>query len=241
MDLKRIVEETDTTAGRWFDRTVLTLIGISLVTFSIETLPNLQPGIATVLWWIEVVTVGLFSLEYVLRFSVATHRLRFVRSFFSIVDLAAILPFYLSLGAVDLRSVRAFRLLRLVRVLKLTRYGRVVPRLRRALLIMREELILFLGVALILIFLAAVGIYYFERDSQPEQFASVFHSLWWAFVTLTTVGYGDMYPITAGGRIFTVLILLVGLGLVAAPAGLFASALAQARKEEQEEADGSER
>ena len=112
-------------------------------------------------------------------------------------------------------------------------------RLRRALLIMREELILFLSVAIVLIFLAAVGIYHFEKDSQPELFASVFHSLWWAFVTLTTVGYGDMYPITLGGRIFTVLILLVGLGLVAAPAGIFASALAQARREEEADKRGS--
>ena len=239
MDLKRMVEDTDTTAGRWFDRTVIALIVLSLVTFSIETLPNLPPSMEALLWWIELVTVALFSIEYVLRLSVATHRARFARSFFSVVDLAAILPFYLSFGALDLRSVRVLRLLRLLRILKLTRYGRVMLRLRRALLIMREELILFLSVAIILIFLAAVGIYYFEKDSQPELFASVFHSLWWAFVTLTTVGYGDMYPITLGGRIFTVLILLVGLGLVAAPAGIFASALAQARREEEADKRGS--
>lgn len=79
-------------------------------------------------------------------------------------------------------------------------------------------------------YLAAAGIYYFERAAQPEQFASIFHSLWWAVVTLSTVGYGDVYPITTGGRIFTAVILIVGLGIVAAPAGLVASALSEARE-----------
>ena len=239
MDLKRLVQDTDTKAGRWFDRAVMALIVLSLVTFSVETLPNLPPDVAEILWWTEAVIVILFTIEYGLRLVVAEHRWRFARSFFGVVDLAAILPFYLSFGVVDLRAVRAFRLLRLLRILKLARYGRVMHRLRRALVIMREELILFISVAIVLIFLSAVGVYYFERESQPESFASVFHSLWWAFVTLTTVGYGDMYPITVGGRIFTVLILLVGLGLVAAPAGIFASALAQARREEDEDKGGA--
>ena len=95
------------------------------------------------------------------------------------------------------------------------------------------EFTLFLNVALILIFLSAVGIYYFEHDRQPEHFASVFHSLWWAVVTLTTVGYGDMFPITTGGRVFTFFVLFLGLGIVAVPTGLFASALAKAREEEE--------
>ena len=105
----------------------------------------------------------------------------------------------------------------------------------RAVGIVREELVLFLlNVALILIFLSAVGIYYFEHDRQPEHFASVFHSLWWAVVTLTTVGYGDMFPITTGGRVFTFFVLFLGLGIVAVPTGLFASALAKAREEEED-------
>ena len=78
--------------------------------------------------------------------------------------------------------------------------------------------------------MAAVGIYYFESDAQPEQFGSVFHCLWWGVATLTTVGYGDVYPITVGGRIFTFVILLIGLGVISVPAGLVASALAKARQ-----------
>jgi voltage-gated potassium channel len=81
-----------------------------------------------------------------------------------------------------------------------------------------------------LLYFSAVGIYYFENDAQPEKFASVFHSLWWSVATLTTVGYGDIYPVTVGGKVFTFLVLLIGLGIVSVPAGLVASALSKARQ-----------
>ena len=233
MHLKRMVEQSDTRAGRWFDAVAFALIVVSLITFSIETLPNLPPPAAAMLYWIEFATVLLFTGEYLLRLAVADSRWRFVRSFFGVLDLVAILPFYLAAG-VDLRAVRTFRLLRLLRILRLARYSDAIRRLRRAVGIVREELILFLNVALILIFLSAVGIYYFEHDRQPEHFASVFHSLWWAIVTLTTVGYGDTFPITTGGRVFTFFVLFLGLGIVAVPTGLFASALAKAREEEED-------
>jgi voltage-gated potassium channel len=77
-----------------------------------------------------------------------------------------------------------------------------------------------------------VGIYYFEREAQPEEFASVFHSLWWAVATLTTVGYGDIYPITAGGKVFTFFMMIIGMGIIAVPAGLVASALTKAKEME---------
>ena len=233
MNLKRIVEQSDTRAGRWFDTVIYALIVVSLITFSIETLPNLPPTASEVLYWIEFTTVLLFTGEYLLRLAVAEPRGQFVRSFFGLLDLVAILPFYLAVG-VDLRAVRTFRLLRLIRILKLARYSAAIRRLHRAAIIVREELVLFLNVALILIFLSAVGIYYFESNSQPEHFASVFHSLWWAIVTLTTVGYGDVFPITTGGRVFTFFVLFLGLGIVAVPTGLFASALSKAREEEED-------
>ena len=95
-----------------------------------------------------------------------------------------------------------------------------------------EELVLFVAATVVLLFLAAVGIHHFESEAQPDVFTSVFHSLWWAVATLTTVGYGDVYPITAGGRVFTFAVLLVGLGVVSVPAGLVASALSKAREME---------
>ncbi len=226
-----MVERTDTRAGRIFDLAIQTLIVLSLITFSIETLPNLSPVWQTTLQWVEVVIVIVFTVEYALRLYFAEQRLAFVTSFFGVIDLLAILPFYLSMG-VDLRSIRAFRLLRLFRIFKLARYSKAMRRFHRALLIAREEIVLFLCVTAILLYLAAVGIYHFEHEAQPKMFASVFHSLWWAVTTLTTVGYGDAYPVTVGGRIFTFLVLLVGLGVVSVPAGLVASALSKARETE---------
>jgi voltage-gated potassium channel len=226
--LKQIVEDSDTVTGRLFDLSIQSLIIVSLVTFSLETLPNLSEVQRTLLRQVEVITVVIFTCEYLLRIFVASQKLKFIFSFFGLVDLLAILPFYVATG-VDLRAVRAFRLLRLVRILKLARYSEAAQRFHRAFLIAKEELILFLFVAAIILYLAGVGIYYFENPVQPDKFASVFHSLWWAVATLTTVGYGDVFPITAGGKVFTFFVLVIGLGVVSVPAGLVASALSKAR------------
>lgn len=227
--LKDVVEQNDTLLGRTFDFSIQLLIIFSLITFSIETLPDLRPATRRYLNIFEIVTVSIFTAEYIVRLVVADNKTQFATSFFGVIDLLAILPFFLSFG-VDLRSIRAFRLLRLFRMFKLIRYSNAIQRFHRAFLIAREELVLFLFVTIILLYLAAVGIYHFEHDAQPEIFKSVFHSLWWAVATLTTVGYGDVYPITTGGRIFTFFILLIGLGVVSVPAGLVSSALSKARE-----------
>ena len=231
--LKAIIERDDTLAGRTFDLTIQVLIVLSLITYSIETLPNLSSATRGFLNTLELASVAIFSAEYVLRLVVADNRFKFATSFFGVVDILAILPFYVATG-VDLRSVRAFRLLRLFRIFKLARYSVAMRRFHRALLIAKEEIVLFFAVTAILLFLAAVGIYHFEHDAQPDRFRSVFHSLWWAVATLTTVGYGDVYPVTVGGRIFTFVVLLIGLGIVSVPAGLVSAALSKARELENE-------
>lgn len=158
----------------------------------------------------------------------AKRKASYALSFFGIIDLLTILPFYLSFG-IDLRSLRVLRLLRLFRAFKLVRYCQAIQRFHCALLLAKEELILYSIISLMLIFLAAAGIHYFEEEAQPEAFSSIFSSLWWAVATLTTVGYGDVYPITAGGRVFTFMILMIGLGMIAVPAGLVSNALTEAR------------
>ena len=233
-NLKQVIEDSDSVYGRCFDLFIQFLIVLSLVTFSIETLPEVSQSARSWLYFIEVVTVAIFTIEYALRIIVADNRPKFICSFFGIVDLVSILPFYISTG-IDLRSVRAFRLLRLFRVFKLVRYSKAIQRFHRALLLAREELVLYFFLTLILIYFAAVGIYYCEHEAQPDRYASVFHSLWWAVATLTTVGYGDIYPVTVGGRLFTFLMLLLGLGVVAVPAGIVSTALTTARAMEEEE------
>ncbi|OMP31006.1 ion transporter [Mangrovimonas sp. DI 80] len=222
--LKSIVEFNDNNKSRFFAFFIQALIFVSIVTFSIETIPNLKPQIKAVLNFIELFSVIVFSIEYLLRIYVADKKFKFIFSFFGIIDLLAILPFYLSFG-IDLRSLRALRFLRLIRILKLVRYNKALRHFSQAIKMAKEEIFLFLIVTFILIYFAAVGIYYFENSAQPEVFSSVFDSLWWAIVTLTTVGYGDVYPVTVGGKAFTFFILLIGLGIIAIPTGIISSAL----------------
>lgn len=118
---------------------------------------------------------------------------------------------------------------------KLIRYNKALRRFHIAYGLIKEELVLFLILTFIFLFLASSGIYYFEHKAQPDYFSSVIHSGWWAAVTLSTVGYGDVYPITTGGRIFTLFILLIGVGIITIPAGLLASALSKARKIQEKE------
>ncbi|MEY8847427.1 ion transporter [Psychroserpens sp. XS_ASV72] len=232
--IKQIVEINDNNASRYFAFFIQALILISIVTFSVETIPNLSPQTKTLLRVIEVFCVMVFTVEYILRIYVADSKPRFIFSFFGIIDLLAILPFYLSFG-IDLRSLRALRFLRLFRVLKLVRYNRAMNHFTRAIKSAKEEIFLFLFITLILIYFSAVGIYYFENQAQPEHFSSIFDSLWWAIITLTTVGYGDVYPITVGGKVFTFFILLIGLGIVAIPTGIISSALTKSVDEKKSE------
>ena len=227
LKLRRTIEETDTQLGLLFDLSIQVLIIASIVTFSIETLPNLDQDILKILAALELTFISIFTFEYILRYLVAERKTKFVFSFWGIIDLLAILPFYLvSLGfTYNFIMLRAFRLLRLVRILKLGRYSKSLSRMTLAIKIARYDLLLALATTAIMLLVASFGIYQFENPAQPDKFSSVFESLWWALATLTTVGYGDIYPITLGGRIFTGVILMIGLGIVAIPTGIISSAL----------------
>lgn len=222
--VKSIVEYNDNKLSKSFAVFIQVLIVLSVITFSIETLPNLKPQTKVILNSIEIFCVIVFTLEYLARIYVADNKPKFIFSFFGLIDFFAILPFYLSFG-VDLRSLRVLRMFRLFRLLKLVRYNKAMRHFTKAMILAKEQIVLFMGVTLVLIYFAAIGIYYFENEAQPEHFSSIFDSLWWSIVTLTTVGYGDVYPITVGGRVFTFIILLIGLGIVAIPTGIISSSL----------------
>ncbi|WMI67090.1 ion transporter [Aestuariibaculum sp. YM273] len=219
-----MVELNNSKRSKFFALFIQLLILISIIIFSIETIPDLNPHTRKVLHYIDLIIVIIFTIEYILRIYLARHKLRFVFSLLGLIDLMAILPFYISIG-VDLRALRALRFLSIFRIFKLIRYNRAIHHFVRAIRSAKEEILLFIFVTLILIFFSAVGIYYFEHEAQPEYFSSVFESLWWAVITLTTVGYGDVYPITVGGRVFTFFILMIGLGIIAIPTAIISSAL----------------
>lgn len=230
--IKRLVLESDRGPGRVFNLVIQVLIVLSIINLSLDTLPNLDPRYAPWLRHFEEFFVFVFTIEYILRVLATSPRRKYVLSFFGMIDLLAIVPFYLGFGG-QLVGVRVLRLLRVFRILKLARYNQAAQRFHIALKLAREELILYATLSLILLYLAAFGIYFFESEVQPERFGSVFHCLWWAVVTFTTVGYGDAFPITVGGKLFTSVILLLGLGLVSVPAGIIATALSRARQLEE--------
>ena len=224
-----ILEDTTTKRGRYFDYFIQILILLSLVSFSLDTLPNLNYNTRVFLDYFEVISIVIFTIEFLLRIYVSKKPLSYIFSFYGIIDILAILPFYLN-RVLELRLLRAFRIVRIFRALKLLRYNKALNRFRIAFKIVKEEVTLFFIVTLVLIFITSAGIYFFENEAQPEVFKSVFHSAWWSIVTLTTVGYGDVYPITLGGKIFTFFVLMIGVGLVTVPAGLVATALSKARE-----------
>lgn len=189
----------------------------------------------------ELFSVAVFSVEYVCRVWTSVEagggkqqasplraRLRFVASPSALIDLVAVLPFYLAaaglLGGVDMRILR---LLRLVRLLKLARYAGPLSLLAQVLRENARNFSAAIGMLLIVMLLAATGIYLFEHRAQPDDFGSIPSAMWWAFSTLTTVGYGDVTPITPLGRVFGAAITVVSVGIVALPAGLLASSFSE--------------
>jgi voltage-gated potassium channel len=227
--------------GRAVDIAIIVLILASVAAVVLESIDSLHLEYLGLFHWFEVFTVGAFTIEYLLRLwscveqapaakSAASRfafRLRYAFSFHAIVDLLAILPFYLLLagiaGGVDMRFLRTFRLLR---ILKLTRYSSALNLLFATIAENGRSLAASFFILMTIMFMASSGIYYFERVAQPIDFGSIPASMWWAFATLTTVGYGDVTPITAGGRIFGAMITVVGVGMVALPAGILASGFA---------------
>ena len=219
---KKIIESNK------FSYIIQTLIIFSVLSFSIETLPHVNPKLKLFLSYTETIIVILFTLEYIIR--IYTSNLKYVFSFFGLIDLLAILPFYITLGSIDIRALRIFRLFRIFRLLKLFKFTSSIKKFQNAINQIKRELLIFSVFAIFLLYLSSVGIYYFENNAQPDVFKSVFHSFWWSVTTLTTAGYGDMVPITSGGKIFSSVILFIGIGIISVPAGLLASALTNSKK-----------
>ena len=226
--------------GRGVELALLAIVALSALLMGVETLPDLPAWARRAILFADIVIIMIFVAEYVLRIMTAHDKRAYIFSFYGIIDLLSIAPFLLGLVlpwfGVDLRALRTLRLFRLFRLLKIARYSKAAERLTAAWRSVREEVMIFAVVATVLLYACALVVYQFEHEAQPEVFRSVFDALWWAAITLTTVGYGDVYPITLLGRLFTVLILLVALGIVAVPTGLIASALTALRQEEREAA-----
>lgn len=225
--------------GTSFNVLIQLLIIGSAVAFVLETEPGLYGKYQHYFTFIDWAFLILFTLEYILRIYAAFERKTFIFSFFGIVDLFAILPSLILLPGLGqlpgLHVIRVLRFLRVFRIFKATRFILAVDRLVDALSEVRRELLALVILSMMMVYFAACGIWFFESAEQPEDFGTITDSMWWSIVTLTTIGYGDVYPKTTGGKFFTALVALVGVGLIAIPSGLFASVLTEARVEEEME------
>ncbi len=228
--------------GAVFSGIIQFLILASAIAFVLET-EEVFDKYETHFHIIDWAFLVLFTAEYILRIYTAPVKKEFIFSFFGIVDLLAILPSLVLIPGLrqvpGFRVLRILRFLRVFRIFKATRFILAMDRMIDALTEVRRELLALVILSSMFVYLAACGIYFFEKDAQPEAFGSIPDSMWWAIVSLTTIGYGDVYPVTPGGKIFTALVALVGVGLIAIPSGLLASVLTEARVEEelQEEND----
>lgn len=234
----------DDRASRRFDLLLMVLILTNVTAVVLETVGEFYGRFRPWFDALELFTVAVFTLEYVTRLWVCTEdaryrrpvlgRLRYALTPLALFDLLAILPFWLTLAQVDARIVRLVRVMRIFRIAKLSRYSVAIQTLGRVVVAKREELLVTLALMLILLVMASAFMYHAEHDAQPEAFSSIPAAMWWAVATLTTVGYGDVYPVTGLGRFLGAVIAILGIGMFALPTGVLGAAFLeeiQRRKE----------
>ena len=226
-------------ASSVFDWSIMILIALSILSIILDSFQSIHNKYQSAFQVLETVTVVVFTVEYILRiwtadllYPEAKHpHLKYIFSFMAIIDLLAILPFYMPFFSADLRflrMMRLFRLFRLLRVLKLGRYFDALQIIVKVIKSSGPQLIMSVVLCFFVMLFSAIIMYEVENPVQPEQFPNVLASLWWAMCTLTTVGYGDVYPITSVGRFFASVISLVGIGIIAIPTGIIAAGFSQA-------------
>lgn len=232
-------------AGRVFNIGMLTLIFLNVLAVVLETEAEIYARYKTTFDTFEIFSVIVFTVEYVLRIwtctehekykSPITGRIKFATTPSMLIDLVSFLPFYLRLGALDLRIVRAVRLFRLFRLFKMGRYTRSLGILANVIKAKKEELVITLFSGGVLLIVAASVMYFIEKGAQPELFGSILDAIWWGAATLTSITYEEMYPITLLGRFIGLLIAVIGIGLFALPAGIIASGFVSELQQEKKE------
>ncbi|MDX1639468.1 MAG: ion transporter [Balneolaceae bacterium] len=234
--IHEILERADEKGSVSFyvDIFIITLIILNVAAVILSTVGWIEQAYGIYLEYFELFSVAVFSIEYAGRVwsvtsdsryaGIISGRFRYMISPLALIDLFAILPFYLPMFfAVDLRFIRALRLMRLLRLLKLGRYSESVRTLGRVIENKKEQLISTLIALLIMLTVASSLMYYAEHQAQPDQFSSIPAAMWWGIATLTTVGYGDIYPVTTLGKMLGTVVALLGIGIFALPAGIIAS------------------
>lgn len=228
--LWRIIFLSDTPIGRTFDVVLLWLIGLSVLTIILESVDEIRLPHESLIYALEWVFTVLFSLEYLARLWVVRRRWRYALSFFGVIDLISILPAYVELllpGTHYLMALRVLRLMRMFRVLKMAEYMGEANILLAALRASRRKITLFLTTVVALVLVEGTVVYVLEHDANPD-FANIPQAVYWAIVTITTVGYGDVAPVTVPGKMMASIIMLTGFAIIAVPTGIVTSELGRA-------------
>lgn len=232
-------------ASRIFDIFIMSLIFLNVIAVILETVKGIALHFMPLFQTFEIVSVVIFTIEYLLRLWSCTvykkykapfrGRFRFALTPMAIVDLVAILPFYIPmLIPFDLRFVRVLRLMRMFRLFKMGRYSDSLKTLGNVLKRKKEELLITVFVVGILLVFISSLMYYVENEAQPEAFSSIPAAMWWGVATLTTVGYGDAYPITTLGKFLGAIIALLGIGMFALPAGILGGGFVEEMRKKQD-------
>ena len=220
---------------------LIVLIVLNVLSVIFETVESFYDRYWAILSAFEVFSVEIFTLEYAARLWVCNldkrypgavkGRLRYILSPMALINLIAIAPFYLPLLIpLDMRFLRAMRLFRLFRLFKLSRYSESMAMFGRIARDRKEDLVITVFIVVIVLVLSSAMMYYAEHDAQPEKFDNIPDTMYWGIITLATVGYGDIYPITALGRFFSTIIALTGIALFALPAGIIGSSFIEERQ-----------
>jgi voltage-gated potassium channel len=227
--LYHVIFESETPAGRAFDEALLVVILLSVAAVLLESVPGIRDDYGRALRAAEWTFTALFTVEYVLRLLTARAPGRYARSFFGVVDLLAVLPTYVAIVAPETQSllvIRAVRLLRVFRILKLSRHVGEAEVLARALSASRRKITVFFGGILTLVLIMGTLMYLIEGEAAG--FTSIPTAMYWAVVTMTTVGYGDIVPRTTLGKVVAAFAMLLGYSIIAVPTGIVSVELAQA-------------
>jgi len=228
--LAQIIFETDTRLGRVYDIGLIVVITLSVSIAMLDSIKVIHDKYEHELWTVEWALTALFTLDYIVRLACARRPWRYARSFYGMIDLLSVIPTYLSRlvpGSQYLATIRFLRVLRIFRVLNLSTYQRELQYLRQALLASRRRIATFLFFVLTVVVVLGGLMYTIEYDTEnpSEGFSSIPRSIYWAIVTLTTVGYGDISPKTNLGQAVASLIMILGYSIIVIPTGIIASSI----------------
>jgi len=224
------VAKSGDTASKIVNVFIVSLIGLNVLAMILWSIARVRSVSPRAFWVFECVSVGIFTVEYLLRvwscveearFNAAVGgRVRFALTPMALIDFLAIAPFYLPFTGMDLRFLRILRMMRIFRIAKLARYSRSLQTMRRVVLAKKEPLTSTAFILVLLIIIAASMLYFAENRVQPEVFSSIPAAMWWAVTTLTSVGYGDIFPVTLLGKLMASVIAILGIGMFALPTAI---------------------